>query len=532
MPQALPVSDSFTDSVAHDFISQSGTWSVSGGRYVATPYGVNQDAVSLVRVSGAWPSALQLNVTMNATAASAPYWSNGFVVFDYQSPTNFKFAGAFVGLQQWVIGHRDANGWEIDAGASDPSITANTDFNLQLMLVNSQATLMVGGDSKVVMSYSSAFTGAMGLATENSVTQFGGFTLQQVSGATLPVSTFSNFVPQEGGWSVNGGTYGAVPGVANGGDAVSTLLLSGGVPSALEFSATMSATAASAPYWSNGFIIFDYQSPTNFKFAGALVGLQQWVIGHRDTAGWHNDAAVGDSSIAPSPSGYNLQLWLQGGNADLYVGGAGKVSFNYAIAFTGSVGLGTENSLTQFSGLNVQQPPAATLPIPVGGNFSNFVPQEGKWTASGATYGAAPIPGGGGDAVSTLLVNGALPSSLAMSATMNAAAAAGGLFSNGFLIFDYQSPTSFKFAGSFIGLQKWVIGHRDATGWHIDAALSDVSIAPNTTYSLELLLQGSTASLLVGGVSKVSHTYSSAFTGSLGLGTENSSSTFGSLGVQ
>ena len=43
--------------------------------------------------------------------ASGSFYSNGFVIFDYQAPTNFKFAGAFVGIQQWVIGHRDVTGW-------------------------------------------------------------------------------------------------------------------------------------------------------------------------------------------------------------------------------------------------------------------------------------------------------------------------------------------------------------------------------------------------------------------------------------
>ncbi len=250
MPQALPVSDTFADGVAHDFISQSGTWSVSGGRYAVTPYAAGQDAVSLARVSGAWPSAVQLNVTMNATAASGGFYSNGFVVFDYQSPTNFKFAGAYVGNQQWVIGHRDATGWEVDASAGDASIAAGTDFNLQLMLQGTQAALLVNGSGKVAFTYSSAFTGATGLGTENSVTQFGGFMLQQVAGATLPYSeNFSDgqahyFVAQEGGWSVSNSHYVSTP--VSGGDTVSTLLVNGALPPSLEFDVAMSATAASA----------------------------------------------------------------------------------------------------------------------------------------------------------------------------------------------------------------------------------------------------------------------------------------------
>src|SRR5207237_7323889 len=81
----------------------------SCGRSVDT-CAADVDAVTILSIGGAWPSALEFDVVMNAPPPSSPYASsNGFIIFDYQGPTNFKFAGGFLGVQQWVIGHRDAN---------------------------------------------------------------------------------------------------------------------------------------------------------------------------------------------------------------------------------------------------------------------------------------------------------------------------------------------------------------------------------------------------------------------------------------
>ncbi len=541
MPVTLPFQDNFDGGVASGFISQSGSWAVSAGRYTAAPVSVGGDAVTLLPVSGTLPANLQIGVTMNAAAGSGTLFSNGFVIFDYQGPTNFKFAGAFVGMQEWVIGHRDANGWEIDASANDSGIAAGTDFNLQLLLQGALAMLQVNGTSRVGYTYASSFSGSLGLGAQNSLTQFDNFAVQQTPAGTLPIQeTFDNgqapyFIPQSGSWSVSAGRYGAVP-ISVGGDVVSTLLINGTLPTNLEFDVTMNATAGSGSNSTNGFIIFDYQGPTNFKFAGAFVGNRQWVVGHRDGSGWHNDAVASDNGIAPGTD-YSLQLLLQGANATLLVNGTSKVNYGYASGFTGSVGLGTENSVTQYDNLTVQpyDPPGGSG-LPIQENFDDgqahyFSPQSGGWAVSAGRYGATPSSVGA-DAVSTLLINGGPSSSLEFDVTMNAAAGSGTSFSNGFVIFDYQSPTNFKFAGAFVGNQQWVVGHRDANGWEIDAMFSDPSIAPGTDYNLQLLLQGNSASLLVNGVSKVSHAYSAAFSGAVGLGTLNSLTQFDNLTVK
>ena len=177
----LPITENFDDGIAHFFSPQSSNWSVSGGRYGVIPSAPNGDGVSTLQINGSLPANLEFDVTMNAVAGTGSFFSNGFIIFDYQSPTNFKFAGAFVGNQQWVVGHRDANGWEIDAQFGDSGIHPGTDFNLQLILQGNSANLIVNGVSKVSHTYASAFSGSVGLGTENSLTQFDNLTVKMSS---------------------------------------------------------------------------------------------------------------------------------------------------------------------------------------------------------------------------------------------------------------------------------------------------------------------------------------------------------------
>ena len=57
------------------------------------------------------------------------------------------------------------------------------------------------------------------------------------------------------------------------------------------------------------------------------------------------------------------------------------------------------------------------------------------------------------------------------------------------LIFDYQSPMDFKFAGVNISIDKLQMGHRDADGWHVDVQLP-AQLKPDRDYNMLLSLHG------------------------------------------
>ena len=98
-----------------------------------------------------------------------------------------------------------------------------------------------------------------------------------------------------------------------------------------------------------------------------------------------------------------------------------------------------------------------------------------------------------------------IPSYFEMQATINAVKPTGGVKANAYLIFDYQSPTDFKYAGINVSNNSLEIGHRTASGWVLDK-WTNLQLKPDNDYVVMLTVNGSTATITVGTTS-VSFTY-------------------------
>nr|WP_261360822.1 S8 family peptidase [Aeoliella straminimaris] len=543
----LPVDEDFNDGVADYFESRSGTWMVESGRYHASPT-LGQDGVSTLRIADALPANIEIQATINANSASSGRLSNALVIFDYQDPLNFKYAGAFVGVGRWLVGHRTAGGWVEDATLDEP-ISALTDYDLEVVLEGSTASLTVNGVAKVSHTFGDALNdGDLGVGTQNALARFDNVQVEEYlpppppPSTSLPVDENFNdgvadyFEPQLGTWSVQSGGYRVVP--ISGKDGISTLRVADALPTNLEIQATINADDVSAGRLSNGLVIFDYQDPNNFKFAGAFVGGNRWVIGHRTASSWVEDATLSESIAAWTD--YDLDVVLEGNTATLTVDGATKASYTFGDALNdGDLGVGTQNALARFDNVQVTEylppppPPATTLPAVEDfddGVADYFEPQLGTWTVELARYRVSP--NSGQDGISTLRVADALPTNLEIQATINADDVSSGRLSNGLVIFDYQDPLNFKFAGAFVGGNRWVIGHRTASSWVEDATLSE-SIAAWTDYDLDVVLEGNTATLTVDGATKASYTFGDALNdGDLGVGTQNALARFDNVQVE
>ena len=55
---------------------------------------------------------------MKVTKPTAGWKANAYIIFDYFSPTDFKFAGLDQSTNKIVMGHRTASGWNIDVQAA------------------------------------------------------------------------------------------------------------------------------------------------------------------------------------------------------------------------------------------------------------------------------------------------------------------------------------------------------------------------------------------------------------------------------
>jgi subtilisin family serine protease len=544
---SLPLQEDFSDGVADFFQHRVGAWNVSGGRLRATPSG---DAITTLRIVDPLPNDLEIRATINADLESGNFYSDALVIFDYQSPTDFKFAGAYARADKWVIGHRTSSTWVTDAFLAE-TIHAATDYQLGVVIVDdSIVTLTVDGVQKVNHSFSGAIIdGEIGVGTWNAFAYFDDVLVQQYvpappppppPAATLPVQEdFSDgvadfFQVPVGSWQVSGGRYHATPS----GDAITTLLIQDPLPADLELHATINADPESGSFYSDALLIFDYQSPTDFKFAGAYARADKWVVGHRTSSTWVTDASFAETILAATD--YQLEVIIENGsNVSLFVNGVRKVGHSFAESVTnGDVGVGTWNAFAHFDDVLVQPyvppppPPAATLPLQE--DFSDgvadfFQVRAGSWEASGGRYHAAP----NGDAISTLQTAGALPTNLDLRATINADLESGSFYSDALVIFDYQSATDFKFAGAYARADRWVIGHRTTKTWVTDAYLGE-RIDAATDYPLQVIIQNDTAvTLKVGGVTKVSASFAGSLTdGQIGVGTWNAFAHFDDVLVQ
>jgi hypothetical protein len=305
----------------------------------------------------------------------------------------------------------------------------------------------------------------------------------------------------------------------------------------LELQTAINANPASSNYLSNAFVIFDYQGSTDFKFAGAYVGSNEWLIGHRTASGWVLGSKV--SSTINTFTDYDLRVVIENDtDVTLFANGVQQVTHSFSGSLTdGEVGLGTRNAISRFDDLLVQQytppppPPSGTLPIQddfEDGQADFFQVRAGTWDTSTGEYSVLPTVGQ--DAISTLLIDDPLPTELELQTTINADPGTSNFLSNAFVIFDYQGPTDFKFAGSYVGANKWLIGHRTASDWVLkNSALATVNTL--TDYDLRVVIENdSYVTLYANGVQQVTHSFSGSLTdGEVGLGTRNAISRFDDL---
>src|SRR5690606_33681791 len=93
----------FNNGQAQGFYADSGQWNVSGKRYQVAPTVAGGDAVSVFHVDSFIPVYFELFASINAAKATGGSEANAYLVFDYQSPTDFKFAGINVSTNKLEI---------------------------------------------------------------------------------------------------------------------------------------------------------------------------------------------------------------------------------------------------------------------------------------------------------------------------------------------------------------------------------------------------------------------------------------------
>lgn len=547
----LPIHENFDDGAADDFESQTGLWSVIPDPnprqpgdlvYQATaPAGGN--AVSTLAMQEALPEDLDIRVTFNSDDKSTSRWSNAFAIFDYLSPTDFKFAGAFVGINKWVIGHaaNNANGYVADKWVSG-QIAPLKDYPIQVLVEGRSVTLKVyqgnGYVTKATHTFGDLLDGDVGLGTLKAITRFDDFSAIELK---PPVATNDTATTDEDTQArievltndsdpngealrltaVTKGDYGTV---ADNGDGTLSYLPDADFHGNDSFTYTISnisgrtATATVSvtvgpvpddPVAVNDQASTDENTPVNVPVLdndydpdGTACSLGTASDGNHGTS-----QANPDGTVTYTPNdGYK-----------------GPDSFSYTIA-DGNSGAGSGTVTVTVGGLSIEEDFND-------GTADDFSPQAGKWSITGNKY-LAEQETRIQNVVSLLQITDPLPSSLEFAVTFSSDPITSSRWSNAFIVFDYKSPTDYKFAGAFVGIDYWTIGRMTPRGYVMDKSIRE-QIDSDTDYELRLLLEGSTATLKVGGVTKVSHTYDDSFQdGELGLATLRGNARFDGLSVR
>jgi hypothetical protein len=349
------------------------------------------------------PSYYEMTTSVTLAKPASGYGSNAYLIFDYVSATDFKFAGINAVTGNIEIGHISGTTWVVDASKAAGITTGKTAYTLLLAVNGSTATLTVNSTTSASFTFAARLVqgttvglnyGINGLATNNATASYGDTAVQIVVNPMTAryTETFATNpryfdTVAAGTWALSSQGYtGTAP--SNGVAVVNIDLgLALGQPAGafrLQDGSTLEVTAILKQVWPRGGLVYDMSGTGSFKFAALYVDTQQVVLGHYTTAGgWVIDAVTGYG--LNSGKSYTLDLLIDNGTVNLSVGGALVLTYTYGSELTaGTFGLLAVNGTASFQSVATQtNDPAFSLTA------------SGVATALEVAAGPAPTNAGG-----------------------------------------------------------------------------------------------------------------------------------------
>jgi hypothetical protein len=336
----------------------AGTWSVISASYSNSLSTVSGDNVSLFDLNTWLPTYYEVPVTVKVNPGGANL--NSYVIFDYQDPSNFKYAGIDVLNNRLEIGQRSTTGWTDVATLSVKGLGQNKQTAFMLTVNFETATVSFNGNTLSYTFSAPLNLGALGLGTNSSLTSFTSYAVQK-----LPVSfTYSvledfsdgvanNFTPQTGSWTTTSGTTGRYYAVPPSNDAaLSTRPLAVAPLSYVEYSATVNAANAGV----TAGLTFATTSTNDFLYVGIVAGTNQVVLGHRSNGNWYVDATA--SATITAGTDYSLLVALTDvttNTVNVVLNGVSVLSFAYNfLVHADGVGLFARNGNASFDNVLIR----------------------------------------------------------------------------------------------------------------------------------------------------------------------------------
>ncbi|WP_419904389.1 hypothetical protein [Kiloniella sp.] len=325
------------------FAADVGEWNSTGGEYHVSPTIKGEEAISIFHLDAQIPGYVEVLVTAWADKDKQGYDSNSYIIFDYQSATDFKFAGINQSLDKIQVGHRTAEGWVIDT-QSNMRLRAGQEYDLTLTLHGSIATIYVNGGNATSFVYEDNLnTGLLGLGANNAKAHFDDYQVQKlppnITYSQLDeFDTTSNYVAQIGSWSLDSGSF---VGSSGAGElAIATDALS------VEPFARIWLQSSVQTDGLGGFV-FDYLDADNFKFVALDAVNDQLVIGHMGKNGLVIDSFT-DFNVNEN-TGHLLAITIQGAGVTVAVDNEDVLGFAfYSLINDGEFGLLNQGGETVF----------------------------------------------------------------------------------------------------------------------------------------------------------------------------------------
>lgn len=466
---------------AAELTTVSGNWVFADGMYTVDSRTAN--AIALAGDTRPVVGASYGTTFISRTPGSS---YNAFLVFDYQSPTDFKYVGARVGGNSWMIGHFDG-AWKTDTSIGG-TFTTNQPYTFRVDFINEQTVgLVTNNETLKIFTFSDVVTdGVMGYALEKAHSSFSPIVRTNKVLFTLPKLTNTGLD-----------------------QLVTTVISDNGLQKKISLDDLSDGAAAAA---SMNKIIVDA-----IKAAGVVqdktinsvdVLLLQKFIHDNQYEAWfelHGDDEDGEET------GFHL-VQNDGAITQLY----GKNAVNTVADGIYHLGLETNgvdrlknedgNNNATFSDLSlwlngllkddlsndrlVLQRRNTTL-TPVLGDWSEQWGEYSAYSKDTNIVGLLPkeLPNGGG--VLECYMRGENIS----------------LMSNGFIMFDYKDKNNFKFAGNRIGAGLWVIGEMVNGVWLNRSSVAD-TIDKDKLYKIQVVVtDGGKTTLSVNGQKKLSYDF-------------------------
>ncbi|HEX3226518.1 MAG TPA: hypothetical protein VHQ89_10505, partial [Gaiellaceae bacterium] len=341
-------SATFDDATLNGFAPDSGVWEVTNGVLDVSATSQHADAASVVYTDGYLPQYFELSASVQVVKPTAGWGANAFLIFDYFSPTDFKFAGLDAATNKVVLGHRTASGWVYDAtGSVQGGVSSNTWYDLKVVVSGLSVSVLANGAQlftqqlapRIVSGVANGFNlGLLGVGSNNSRGQW-----DNIAISVLPAqSTFAGtdsydtgtadfFTSTAGTWSVSGGRY---SGTASSGSPALSIFK----PPAVVTPEAYVEWETLVPSAGGGSVVFDYYSPTDYKYVTLDTVAKTLTVGHRIRKQTVIDQVF--SVTLDTGSDQKVTLALSGLTVTVSLNGTsvGSVSYNGTVV-DGSVGL-------------------------------------------------------------------------------------------------------------------------------------------------------------------------------------------------